>query len=106
MLIRFEHLTTEQEVTLDTDTLSTLRAALDTDWCHLADILTGYNCDSYADAAESLAYDYDGDIDELIETDVDAYNSVFAYFRVMNGNLTDEQCVDAFAESFSETVAD
>lgn len=106
MLIRFEHLTTEQEVTLSTDELTTIWAALDTDWCHLADILTGYNCDSYADAVKSLAYDYDGDIDALIEADPDAYYSVFAYFRVMNGNLSDTQCVDEFATFFAETVAD
>ena len=67
----------------------------------LADILTGYNCDSYADATEELICEADGNIQAAIEYDEETYNRVRAYHRILNGALSDEDCEDAWLDSLS-----
>ena len=70
----------------------------------LADMLTGYNCDSYADAAEELVEQSEGDIDEAIGYDEDTYNRCRVYHRIMNITLDDDTCEDCWLQDFKQTA--
>jgi len=70
----------------------------------LADILTGYNCDSYADATEELTNECDGDVIAALEFDEETYNRVRVYHRIMNGHLSDDVCETAWKDDFIATA--
>ena len=69
----------------------------------LADILTGYNCDSYADMAEEIATNCDGNATEALDYDKETYERCRAYHRIMNISLTDEECEICWIEDFEES---
>jgi len=106
MIYNFTHLETESEVTLDTDKLSLIKDAIGVCYDELADMLTGYNCDSYADATEELVNECDGDMNEALEYDEETYNRVRAYHRIMNGHLSDDVCETAWKNDFASDNVD
>jgi len=89
---------------LDQDKIVTLRNTLGISYDDLADLLTGYNCDTYADATEELANDSEGDVNEARDIDEDTYDRVRAYHRILNGNLSDDQCEESWLEAFQATA--
>ena len=97
----------ETETTLDTTTegLRASRSALGVDSDQLADLLTGYNCDSYADAAEELVEQSDGVPTEAIEYDPDTYDRCRAYHRILNLHLDDATCEEYWLIDFTATAS-
>ena len=73
-----------------------------------ADYATGFNCDSYADAAEELARAYDGDCERASEDYPSAYETCRTYHRILNlsTDLTCEQVQQAWEEDFRATAED
>ena len=71
----------EQDTTLDTTTegIRAACSALGVYPDQLADLLTGYNCDSDADAAEELVEESEGILADAIEYDEDTYNRCHVY---------------------------
>ena len=76
----------------------TVKNTLGIDGEALADMLTGLNCDSYADKIVEILQEGET-IEEAIEYDEEGYNTCKAYHRILNYNLTDEQCEQAWIES-------
>ena len=96
----------EHDTTLDTTTEG-IRAACNALGVYpdqLADMLTGYNCDSYADAAEELVEDSEGNIDDAIEYDSDTYDRCRVYHRIMNITLDDATCEACWLQDFKQTA--
>lgn len=70
----------------------------------LADMLTGYNCDSYADAAEELVETSGGVPAEAIEYDSYMYDRCRVYHRIMNLTLDDVTCEECWLQDFNLTA--
>ena len=75
-----------------------------------ANYVTGFeHDDAYADAAEELAVEFNGDCVEACDGNRNLYETVRAYHRIMNlcsDHLTDEQCEDSWQQDFHATGAD
>ncbi len=89
---------TDIVMNLTHDQILTVKNTLGINGDELADMLTGLNCDSYADKIEEILSEGES-IDEAIEYDEDGYQTCRSYHRIMNYNLTDEQCEEAWVES-------
>ena len=85
----FTHKDNDTCFQLTTEDLRLAQRALDIDDSDLADLLTGYNCDTYADAVEDLATSYET-IEEALEFEAETYNRVLAYYRILNLHQPDE----------------
>ena len=105
MIIDFIHYESGAEYNLDTSKLKLIKDAIGTTYDDLAEILTGLTCDSYADTTEGLVLDSEGDIDVASGDDfAEEYNRCHAFHRILNGNLTDEQCEQAWRDDFAATA--
>ena len=98
-----KHEETDCEMTLTSEQIITLKNTLGIDSTDLADILTSLNCDSYADKITEILSNGDT-IDDAIEYDPEGYEVCRSYHRIMNCNLTDEQCEDAWIESCQQEL--
>jgi len=102
MTYNFAHYETGATYDLDSSKLQVIKDAIGTTYDDLAELLTGLTCDSYADDAEGLV-GY-GTTAEAQEEDSDTYDRCRAFHRILNGNLTDEQCETAWLEDFNATA--
>ena len=96
----------EHETTLDTTTegIRAACSALGVYPDQLADLLTGYNCDSYADAAEELVEESGGIPADAIDYDADTYDRCHVYHRIMNITLDDVTCEECWLQDFRQTA--
>ena len=98
---------------VSTEDIRTLAKILPFNSEELADILTGLNCDTYADMAEdyidevSKAYD---DTDEAVEAfiyeDDERAQTTYAYYRIMNCDNSDEVCEQYWREDAVNMITD
>ena len=101
----FTHLENGHEYTLTGEQIKVMAIILNDNGEVLADTLTGYNCDTYADAAEELALEYEGNTEEANEYDPETYQRVRAYHRLLNAiYANDEECEKRWVEDFQETA--
>jgi methyl-accepting chemotaxis protein len=85
--------------------LKSIATTLKTDGDTLADLLTGYTSDEYADDAEDLAQQSEGDEAAALEYDADTYNRVRTYHLLMNVRSADEASVREFwLSDFKDTA--
>ena len=103
MTYSFTHIETESVFELSLGQIFQVRETLGISYDDLADLLTGYNCDSYADAVEELATSCNEVVD-AIEYDEETYNRTRAYHRIMNGNQSDETCEESWLEAWEATA--
>ena len=89
---------TDIEMNLTHEQILTVKNTLGISGDELADMLTGLNCDSYADKICEILSEGEGILD-AIEYDEQGYETCRAYHRIMNYNLTDEQCEEAWVEA-------
>ena len=105
MTYSFIHYESGATYDLDTSKLQVIKDALGTTYDDLAELLTGLTCDSYADATEGLVLDSGGDIEVACGGDfAEEYARSLAFHRILNGNLTDEQCHEAWVRDFVATA--
>ena len=100
-----KHEETDLEMNLTHDQILTVKNTLGVSGDDLADMLTGLNCDSYADKICDILNEGET-IEEAIEYDPEGYETCRSYHRIMNYNLTDEQCEEAWIESCNETLSE
>ena len=89
---------TDVEMNLTHDQILTVKNTLGINGDELADILTGLNSDSYADKICDILSESET-LQEAIEYDPEGYEVCRSYHRIMNYNLTDEQCEEAWIEA-------
>ncbi len=66
----------------------------------LADMLTGYTCDSYADDCEDLIND---SCEDLEDYDDETYCRCRVYHRILNISLSDEDCEKFWMNDFQKS---
>ena len=91
MTYTWTHKELDTEFNCTFEELKGISEALNVDGETLADLLTGYTCDSYADDAEISAQDSEGDEDAALEYDPETYNRVRVYHLLMNVRYADEE---------------
>ena len=91
MTYTWNHKETGTEFNCTFEELKATAEALNVGGEELADLLTGYTCDSYADDAEIAAQDSEGDEYAALEYDSETYNRVRAYHLLMNVRYTEEE---------------
>lgn len=89
---------TDVVMNLTHDQILTVKNTLGVNGDELADMLTGLNSDSYADKICDILAEGET-IEEAIEYDPEGYEVCRSYHRIMNYNLTDEQCEEVWIES-------
>ena len=89
---------TDIVMNLTHDQILTVKNTLGINGDELADMLTGLNSDSYADKIVEILSEGET-IEEAIEYDEEGYQTCRSYHRIMNYNLTDEQCEEAWIEA-------
>ena len=99
----FKHTDNDCVYQLTTEDLRLAQRALDLDDSDLADLLTGYNCDSYADAVEDLATSYET-VEEAQEFDAETYDRVLAYYRILNLHQADELIQEGWLADWKATA--
>ena len=102
----FTHLDTGNEISLTGEDIQVLAPIFGNNEV-LADILTGYNCDTYADAAEDLAVGCEGDADVADDPeygDPETYQRVRAWHRLLNAAESCDEVVEKhWREDFHAT---
>ena len=93
-----KHEETDRVMNLTHEQILLTRNTLGVSGDDLADILTTLNPDSYADKICDILSEVDT-IEEAIEYDEEGYQTCRSYHRIMNSNLTDEQCEEVWIES-------
>jgi len=93
-----KHEETDLEMELTHEQILTVKNTLGVSGDDLADILTTLNPDSYADKICDILGEVDT-IEDAIEYDLEGYQTCRSYHRIMNYNLTDEQCEEVWIES-------
>ena len=96
---------TDSEMNLTYDQILTVKNTLGVNGDELADILTGLNSDSYADKITDILSEGET-IADAIEYDPEGYEVCRSYHRIMNYNLTDEQCEAAWIESCNSDLSE
>ena len=86
------------EMNLDHDQILMVKNILGVSGDELADMLTGLNSDSYADKICDILAEGET-IEEAIDYDPEGYEVCRSYHRIMNFNLTDEQCEKEWIEA-------
>ena len=99
----FTHKDNDTCFQLTTEDLRLAQRALDIDDSDLADLLTGYNCDSYADDVEDLATSYET-VEEAQEYDMETYDRTFAYYRILNLHQADEDILTGWLADYKATA--
>ena len=100
-----KHEDTDLEMSVTHEKILTIRNTLGVMGDDLADILTTLNPDSYADKITDILSEGET-IADAIEYDPEGYETCRSYHRIMNCNLTDEQCEEAWIESCNETLSE
>ena len=95
-----KHEETDRVMNLTHDQILNVMNTLGVNGDDLADILTSLNPDSYADKLEEILSEVDS-VEEAIEYDEEGYQTCRSYHRIMNYNLTDEQCEEAWIEALN-----
>ena len=105
MTYTWTHKELDTEFNCTFDQLKGISEALNVDGETLADLLTGYTCDSYADDVEQLAIDSEGDIDEALANDEETYMRTLVYHLLLNIKYTDIKDVyDNWVTDFQATA--
>ena len=87
------------------DQILTVKNTLGINGDELADMLTGLNSDSYADKITDILSEGET-IADAIEYDPEGYEVCRSYHRILNYNLTDDQCEKAWIESCQNDLED
>ena len=90
-----------------TDKLQQLSVLLDAVESELGDIITGLNCDSYADLCVDVVGEYmetEGDIDSVVYMLCDkhlseAFDTCYTWYRCLNMQLTDTEAETMWKEA-------
>ena len=98
-----QHEETDVEMNLTHDQILTVKNTLNVNGYELADMLTGLNSDSYADKITDILSEGET-IADAIEYDPEGYEVCRSYHRILNYNLTDEQCEEAWIESCNQDL--
>ena len=102
----WKHLETDIQILMTSQDIEDAYNAIGIYPEQLADMLTGYNCDSYADDAEGLIDFCGGDVELAKEDDEDTYNRCRAYHRLLNPTLDEETCEECWLKDFKRTSDD
>ena len=105
MELNFIHYESGATYSVDSANITKMTQMLGTTYDNLAELLTGLTCDSYADTTEGIVLDSEGDLEVARGDDfAEEYERCHAFHRILNGNLTDEECEQAWGEDFRATA--
>jgi len=113
MTYTITHQETGNTYSLSTEDIRTVAKILPMNSEELADMLTGLNCDSYADMAEEyieeVADMYD-DVtvatDKFMNSEDERAQTTYAYYRIMNFDNSDEVCEQYWRDDALAMITD
>ena len=113
MTYTITHEGTGNTYSISTEDIRTLAKILPFNSEELADLLTGLNCDSYADMTEEfineVADTYDNTdeaVEKFMNSDDERAQTTYAYYRILNHDNSDEICKEYWQEDALNMITD
>ena len=113
MIYTITHQETEIPYSLSTEDIRTVAKVIPMNSEELADLLTGLNCDSYADLTEEyieeVADMYDDATlatDKFMNSEDQRAQTTYAYYRIMNIDNSDELCEQYWRDDAMAMITD